>query len=478
MLGIHPETVGLRNPARLAAIPRGIAGRSVANPIRPARTLAKFVLLGSIVLAESGALAQQAPASKGVPPANVRHRNARAAISANGNVAVFQSTSKSIVSGDTSGIGHVYARDLTTGTLERISTNGSGKPGDKQSFGATVSADGRYVAFSSGASNLVRTDTNEKQDVFIKDRKTGEITRISKANSGIQANQDCRDAVISPDGKFVVFISASTTLVEEDNNKSADVFLYDVKSRFIRRVSVTSDGQEADHGSGEPAISADGRFVAFYTHARNLDARDTNNTPDIYVHDTTNGRTEMVSVASNAMIGNRNSHRPSISDDGRFVVFESWASNLVSGDTNRVPDVFLRDRKDKKTVCISLTAEGKPGNDDSRDPRIAGDGRTVVYASYATNLVPGDTNNLPDIFVFDRKSRKTERVNLSYKGEQANNRSGEGFLSGDGRMVVFTSKATNLIEKDDNKSLDIFVVDRQAGKIRRASEPAKKTAGS
>ncbi len=171
------------------------------------------------------------------------------------------------------------------------------------------------------------------------------------------------------------------------------------------------------------------------------------------------------------------SHRPSISDDGRFVVFESWASNLVSGDSNRVTDIFLRDRKDKKTVCISMSADGKPGNDDSRDPRIAGDGRTVVYTSYATNLVPGDTNNLPDVFVFDRESRKTERVNLSHKGEQANNRSGEGFPSGDGRMVVFTSKATNLIEKDDNKSLDIFVVDRKAGKIRRASEPAKKTEG-
>ncbi|MCH8148746.1 MAG: PD40 domain-containing protein, partial [Planctomycetes bacterium] len=349
--------------------------------------------------------------------------------------------------------------------------NNAGDPGNKQSFGASVSNDGRYVSFISDATNLVEGDTNDKQDVFVRDRKNGTTVRISVSNFGEQANEDCHEAVISSDGRILAFTSAATTLDENINNRSADIFLCDREAKFVRRITRSAEGFETDHGSGEPAISANGRFVAFYSHATNIAAKDTNGRPDIYLFDAQNSTTELISVASNRMIGNRDSRRPQVSEEGRYVVFESWATNLVSGDKNDGPDVFLRDRESKKTICVSTDADGKTGNDDSREPKISDDGNFVVFTSFASNLVAGDTNNFPDIFVYDRKTRKTERVNLTTKGEQAAGRSGEGTLSGDGRWVAFASKASNIVEYDTNQSRDIFVVDRATKKILRISDP-------
>ena len=459
--------------------PDASCGRQPANPTPRAaeRRRGYVVLLGISLLTIAGPRVfgeDKKPAAKASPPPTIKHRNARPAISADGRVVVFQSTSPNIVSGDSSGARHIYAYDRITKKITRVSVNDSGKPGDKQSFGASISSDGRYVAFISDATNLVEGDTNDKQDVFVRDRKKGTTVRISVSNVGEQANADCHEVVITADGRVLAFSSISSTLDENINNRSADIFLCDREAQFVRRITRSRDGYEADHDSGEPSISANGRFVAFYSHATNITPKDTNLAPDIYLFDSLTGTTELISVASNRMIGNRDSRRPRVSADGRFVVFESWADNLVVDDQNETPDIFLRDRESKKTICVSTDVDGKPGNDESRDPRISDDGNFVVFTSYASNLVADDTNNLPDVFVYDRKTQETERVNLTDKREQAAGRSGEAVLSGDGKWVAFASKASNLVEGDTNRSPDIFLVNRSTKKIIRISDPKNK----
>lgn len=451
--------------------------RNNRPPACAGRGFGYLVLLGIslLTIAASPSFGEdRKPAATASPPPTHKHSNTRPMISADGRVVVFQSTSNNMVPGDSSGTRHIYAYDQLTKKLTRVSVNNSGTPGNKPSFSASISSDGRYVAFTSRATNLVDGDTNDKQDIFVRDRKDGTTVRISISNFGEQADQDCHEAVISADGRILAFSSAASTLDENDNNRSADIFICDREAKFVRRITRSAEGFEADHGSGEPAISANGRFIAFYSHATNITNIDTNGAPDIYLFDTLNGTTELISVASNRMIGNRDSRRPQVSAEGRYVVFESWATNLVSEDKNEGPDIFLRDRESKTTICVSADADGKPGNDDSRDPQISDDGNFVVFTSFASNLVAGDTNTKPDVFLYDRKTRKTERVNLTKKGEQAAGRSGEGTLSGDGRWVAFASKASNLVEYDTNESLDIFVIDRTTKKILRISDPKNK----
>lgn len=454
----------------------GRAHRPAASCGRPpgVRRRGYIVLLGISLLTIAGPPAlgeDNEPAAKVSPPPTIKHRTARPAISADGRVVVFQSTSPNLVSGDSSGARHIYAYDRITKEMTRVSVNDSGKPGNKQSFGASISDDGRYVAFISDATNLVEGDSNDKQDVFVRDRKKSTTVRISVSNGGEQADKDCHEVVITADGRLLAFSSMASTLDENTNNRSADIFLCDRAAQFVRRITRSQEGYEADHDSGEPSISANGRFVAFYSHATNMVSNDTNRAPDIYLFDSLNGTTELISVASNRMIGNRDSRRPRVSGDGRFVVFESWADNLVPDDKNETPDIFLRDRESKKTICVSTNMDGKPGNDESRDPRISDDGNFVVFTSYASDLVAGDTNNLPDVFLYDRKTRKTERVNLTDKREQAAGRSGEAALSGDGKWVAFSSKASNLVEGDTNRSPDIFLANRSTKKMIRISDP-------
>ena len=201
-----------------------------------------------------------------------------------------------------------------------------------------ISADGRFVAFSSDASNLVAGDTNGRGDIFVRDRLTGTTERLSLASDGTQAN---RLTSISADGRFVTFSSSASNLVAGDTNRQADVFVHDRLTSTTERVSVASDGTQANGDSSFPSISADGRFVTFVSRASTLVAGDTNSRDDVFVHDRQTGTTERVSVASDGTQGNRNSRFSSISADGRFVKFDSAASNLVAGDTNFTYDIFV-----------------------------------------------------------------------------------------------------------------------------------------
>ncbi len=236
------------------------------------------------------------------------------------------------------------------------------------------------------------------------------IERVSVASNGTQGNDGSAaysgSPAISANGRYVAFASGSSNLVPGDTNDRTDVFVRDLRSGTTRRVSVAGDGTQANHGSHAPAISADGRYVTFASVASNLVPGDTNHTGDVFVRDLRSGTTRRVSVAGNGAQGNHSSYGSAISADGRYVAFLSDASNLVPGDTNGASDVFVRDRRSGTTRRVSVAGNGTQGNLDSGDQAISADGRYVAFDSYASNLVPGDTNDNQDVFVRDLKRRR------------------------------------------------------------------------
>lgn len=269
--------------------------------------------------------------------------------------------------------------------------------------------------------------------------------------------------MISADGRFIAFYSGAGDLVEGDTNLTLDVFVRDRELGTTERVSVTSDGSQANNGSWNPAISGDGRFVAFQSDANNLayDPHGGGHT-DIFVRDLLLDTTERVSVSSAEGDANYQSYNPSISHDGRYVTFDSLADNLVEGDSNgTLSDVFIRDLALGTTERVSVSSDEVQGNGSSYGSSISDNGRYVTFISTGTSLVEGDTSGSfsPDIFVRDLELDTTTRVNVSPDGIQANNTSYDPAISGDGRYISFYSDASNLVADDTNGIRDVFVVD-------------------
>jgi Tol biopolymer transport system component len=330
----------------------------------------------------------------------------------------------------------------------------------------SISADGRFVSFPSAASNLVPGDANGFCDVFVRDRELGTTELVSLSSLGEQGNGDSGEAYsggvsISADGRFVAFCSSATNLVPGDTIRNSDIFVRDRLLALTELVSVSSSGKQVAEESEAPSISGDGRLVAFCSWANNLVPGDINAYGDVFVRDRLTGITERVSVSSEGIQGNHESGYPSISADGRYVAFDSYAWNLVPGEVNdRVRDVFVRDRLTGTTELMSLSSGGEHGNEDSYRPSISADGRFVVFDSVANNLVAADDNYEWDAFLRDRMARTTELVSLSSCGEQGDDPSYSPCISADGRFVAFCSWADNLVADDTNGLLDAFVRDR------------------
>ncbi len=369
------------------------------------------------------------------------------------------------------------------GPTTRVSVSSAGNEANNNSDHPDISADGRYVAFFSGASNLVPDDTNDTGDIFVHDRKLGKTTRVSVNSAGSQANKWSYHPAISADGRYVAFGSEASNLVAGDTNNVGDIFVHDLKTSKTIRVSVDSDGnQSVGSGSFRPAISADGRTIAFYSGATNLVPNDIT-ADDVFVHDRETGKTTRVSVSSAGVPGNSYSRDPAISADGRYVAFWSIANNLVTGDTNEWDDIFVHDRETGKTIRVSVDSDGKQADDYSESPSISADGRYVAFASPATNLVEDDTHecyyDLPpyfcwDVFVHDLKTSKTTRVSVDSAGNQSDDQDSlYPAISANGRYVTFESYASNLVNDDTQmcgtepnlfNCPDIFVHDRHTGR--------------
>jgi Tol biopolymer transport system component len=402
------------------------------------------------------------------------------AISADGRFVAFMSNASNLVPNDTNGFADVFVRDRQLGTTERVSVDSGGVQGNVGggAGGLSISADGRFVAFASSSTNLVPGDTNGFSDVFVRDRQLGLTERASVDSGGVQGNNSSSAPSVSADGRYVAFASAATNLVPGDTNGYGDIFVRDRQLGLTERVSVNSAGVQGNFVSQNGlAISGDARFVAFASNATNLVPGDTNSFTDVFVRDRQLGLTERVSVDSGGVQGNDGSYTPSVSADGRYVAFFSVATNLAVGDTNGKFDIFVHDRQVGTTERVSIDSAGVQGNDNSYDPAISADGRCVAFFSWATNLVPGDTNFDGDIFVHDRLLGTTSRVSVSSGGAQANGNSGDNdtSISAEGRFVAFESAASGLVPSDINGVGDVFVRDRNATAFTSLCDPGIST---
>jgi Tol biopolymer transport system component len=378
------------------------------------------------------------------------------ALSADGRFVAFVSAATNLVSVDTNQFRDVFVKDLETGTTERVSVSTAGAEGNGPAGGRpAISADGRYVAFVSAASNLVQNDQNNESDVFVRDRSAMTTARVSVSGAGAEANAASFQPALSADGAVVAFVSKASNLVAGDTNGQVDVFVR-VRSWVApttTRVSRSTAGVQGGNLSHDPSVNGDGRFVTFTSYAANLVPGDTNQASDVFLHDRSNGTTSLVSVDTTSGPANGNSANAEISADGDWIAFDSFASDLVASDTNARRDVFLRGRVAATTELVSVPARSRTqGNGDSFDPTVSDNG-IVAFSSNATNLVSGDANGLTDVFV---------RSNSTYASSEAWDSGGPvgglaPAISADGFALVFTSASADLAPGDTNGATDLFM---------------------
>ena len=502
-------------------------------------------------------------------------------LSADGRYLAFQSVASNLVAGDTNGVSDIFLKDLTTGAVTRVSndsaggqligastraslsadgrmvafvtsvvsstvvvknlttgvlvsvnTSSSGVVGNASSFDPCISGDGRYVAFASAANNLVSGDTNFMVDVFRKDLTTGDTTRVSTNSSGTQATGgDSVKPWLSSDGQIVAFQSYSNVLVAADTNGRGDVFVKNLLTGVATRASVDAGGNQTNYGdSFAPSLSGDGRYVAFLSQAGNLVSGDANFATDAFVKDLTTGlvvrasvdaagnaadaatdgvsissdglHAALVTAASNLVAGvttvvnnvfdknlatgavslastrnagvvhhggNADSEAAAISADGRYVAFQSKASNLIPGDSNAVDDVFLRDLTTGAITRVSADSDGSQTVGPSYAPSISADGSYVAFMSWAGNLPGG---GLGGVFRKDAATGELAVVSCNSDGELANAASMYPQISANGQYVVFESLASNLVPDDANGASDIFVKDLATGAVTRVNTDA------
>ncbi len=318
------------------------------------------------------------------------------AISADGRYVAFHASAGG-------GYANVYVRDLLTDQTEVISINSSGVEGNHDSYRPTISADGRFVAFVSRASNLVSNDTNSRDDIFVRDRATKTTMRVSVDSWGTQANADSYVAAISGNGRFVAFWSIAYNLVPNDTNLNSDIFLHNLVTKATTRIPAYVDLYDPrfDNSKYKVCISAEGDRIAFWSNARDLVPGDTNGLPDVFCYDRGTNVMNLVSKSAAGIIGEMESDNPSISSDGRYVTFDSWSRNLVEGDRNQAYDVFRKDLVSEATNRVSTGAGSLEGNGDSYASAISGDARFTVFVSRATNIAPGSGVGAANVCVKD-----------------------------------------------------------------------------
>ncbi len=394
------------------------------------------------------------------------------AVSSDGLYVVFQSTATDLVAPPTNGASQIFRRNTLTGTTVLVSTDGGGTQGNANSFEPAISADGNLVAFASNATNLIgAADTNGVSDIFVRDITGGTTVRVSVATGGGQADGDSTEPAIAVDGPTIIvsFTSDATDLIGAgDTNLQSDIFVHSLPSVTTERISVGPGGIQGDKDSFQSCLSSDGNLVAFATESDNFFEVD-DDWVDIFVRDRQAATTEMLSITSKGFGSDAPSFGPAISADGRYVAFQSFTTNLISGDKNALGDILLRDRQTDETTRVSVDSTGVegtgafPGIDGA--PSISADGRFIAFHSSFTNLVPDDTNICgicftpgccEDVFVHDTLSGTIERVSVDNAGGQVSGTSLFPAIAADGKLIAFESDATTLTAGDGNALRDTF----------------------
>lgn len=309
-------------------------------------------------------------------------------ISADGRYVTYSSDATNLVIGDTNSRDDIFIKDIQFGVTTKVSTGVAGAGSNHHSYTPSISEDGRYVAFRSSASNLVTGDTNNASDIFVKDRVSGVMTRVSTDSNGIESSSSSWNPSISADGRYITF-STTASLVAGDNNGKQDIFLKELSTGITTLVSSDSDGVASNNHSYTSSVSADSRYVTFRSIASNLVPGDNNSKSDIFVKDMSTGIMTRVSTSTTGIEGNGDSLNPSISVDGRYVTFDSKAANLVTADSNGKQDVFIKDLSLGFTSKVSRSKYSSDSNGDSYTPSFSADARYVTYRSSDTSLMAG-----------------------------------------------------------------------------------------
>ncbi len=363
------------------------------------------------------------------------------------------------ISGNPKNCADVFVKDLSIDEIMRVSISNNGVSGNNHSgvireWGShtSIASDKPFVVFHSDANNLILGVASRSTYLF--DTESNQIQLISI---------DSINPVISANGRFVIFQSSNPNLVDNDTNEVDDVFLFDVQTGHIERISVATGGEQGNlaSGLGYPAtLSGDGRFVVFVSKADNLVQNDNNNLPDVFLRDRVLQETIRISTNNEDKdLGESNggSTNPKLSANGQFIVFQSVANNLIQNDTNDITDIFLYHLSTGQIEIISASWNGGLANGSSGNPDISSNGRWISFSSDADNLVPRDTNNVTDIFIYDTNTGRTIRVSVNNEGEEGNHVSNSPAISGDGSKVAFVSLASNLVPNDSNERWDIFI---------------------
>jgi Tol biopolymer transport system component len=356
-------------------------------------------------------------------------------------------------------------------TTIRVSESPAGGPPGNFSNEPAISANGRYVAFTSAASDLVRRDTNDTWDVFVRDLRKGVVSRVSLSDTGRQLDGASYQPTISGDGRYIAFVSFATNVIVGDPNPTGNIFLHDRRAGTTVRIPPPGEGAPYAPYADKPSISSDGGVIAF-TSLNPILPGDTNDTSDVFVWRRDTARIEQVSVSGQGQGGDAESYDPAVSADGRYVAFASSAGNLVTGGAAGQWEIYLRDLRTRTTTMVSLSSSGAPADGESNVGGVSAGGRYVLFTSTGSNLVPGDTNDVADVFLRDRRSGTTSRVSVSRTGQQLTMGSASAALSATGRYAAFVSPDPSIVAGDTNELSDVFMRDLRTGRTVRASVPA------
>jgi len=384
-------------------------------------------------------------------------------ISADGSRVVFVSTATNLVAGGSTGFStQVYVHDRLSGNVQRASVSSSGAIADANCSAPSISATGRYVVFTSKALNLAQPVASSPfafDNVFLRDLSSGTTTLVSVAASGGAANSASVDASVSSDGRFVAFISYATNLVAPTGPNTIGVYLRDMLAGTTTRVSVPTNPMfpDANAMSLYASISDSGDWVVFSSHASNLIPGDVNGREDVFLYSRLSGTLTGVTVNPPSFVGNGSSFDPRISDTGDFVIFTSSATNLTPGDFSVNDDVFVWERATNTFKRASEPLGGGGTSFGSGEGAVSSDGVFATFYSYASNLVPGDSNVTDDVFRKNLVTGAVERLSVSSNGQQSLQGSYSPSSSSDGRFVTFSSLAATLVAGDTNAASDIFV---------------------
>ncbi|MFK5984834.1 MAG: hypothetical protein QM479_05365 [Pseudomonadota bacterium] len=401
-------------------------------------------------------------------------------ISGDGNFIAFLTDANNLVAGDTNSNGDIIVVNNSTITQPvRVNLNTDGSQANAYSYYPDLSTDGRHISFASEATNLVNNDNNNTTDAFVHDKNTGITTRVSVDSNGAETNQQSGLIRISGNGQDIAYLSADSPSF---NHSDAFVYSSGQKIRVHNNTQGNYPQTSPSHSITSNSSSADGRYIVFSSNAFNLLASNMNEGTNIFLRDTLTNTTKLINSATDGSKADNHSSHSSISSDGRYILFESDATNLVANDTNNTRDIFRYDTNTQEIIRVSMATGGViESNGNSENPSMSSDGRYIIFKSVASNLVANDTNGSPvkDVFVYDTVTKNTNRVSVNSNGDQGTGGKSNNFIYGDspsvslnGDIFVFSSRYTNLVNNDNNNVSDIFIHIKSTGETRRISVDA------